>query len=157
MYAHLKDMSACSNKEEKMATILVVDDQACVRELISEELVSDGHRVAMAGDVESVKGHLKFSQPDLVLLDLFLDGPDGIGALHYIKGRYSGLPVIIHTAYDSYREDPRLSGADGYVIKSCVFDELKETIAIVLAKNSDSASDLEACIHEPQLQAGHSF
>jgi CheY-like chemotaxis protein len=140
-----------------MATILVVDDQACVRELISEELASEGYIVTSAADAESVKGHLKFSQPDLVLLDLFLDGPDGIRVFHHIKRRYAGLPVIIHTAYDSYREDPRLSAADAYVIKSAVFDELKKTIALVLAKNSDSDSDLEACMHEPKLLAQHSF
>jgi DNA-binding response OmpR family regulator len=140
-----------------MATILVVDDQAYVRQLISEELASDGHRVTRAADVESVKSHLKFSQPDLVLLDLFLDGPDGIGLFHHIKRRYQGLPVIIYTAYDSYRGDLRLSAADGYVIKSSIFDELKETIAVVLAKSSGSASDLETGTDQPQVLAQNSF
>ncbi|MBW1743678.1 MAG: response regulator, partial [Deltaproteobacteria bacterium] len=85
-----------------MATILVVDDQACIREVISEELASEGHLVTLAGDAESVKGHVRFSEPDLVLLDLYLDGPDGISVLHDLKRQYPDLPVIIFTAYDSY-------------------------------------------------------
>lgn len=115
-----------------MATILVVDDQESVRQLLSEELISEGYRVATAGDAESVSQHLRFSQPDLVLLDLFLDGPDGFSVLRDIKRKAPGLPVIILTAYDSYREDPRLSRVNGYVIKSIAIDELKQKIADVL-------------------------
>jgi DNA-binding NtrC family response regulator len=136
-----------------MATILVVDDQAWVREVISEELASEGHLVTLAGDAESVKGHLRFSQPDVVLLDLYLDGPDGIGVFHHIKRLYSGIPIIIYTAYDSYREDPRLCGAAGYVIKSSIFDELKETITLVLAESSEPAYELEADAHRPRVGA----
>jgi len=117
-----------------MAKILIIDDQQCVRELISEELISDGYRVHSLGAAKSVKADLRFSKPDLVLLDLYLDEAHGFGVLHDIKGQYPKIPVIIYTAYDSYREDPRLSQADGYVIKSTVFDELKEKIADVLAR-----------------------
>ena len=117
-----------------MAKILIIDDQQCIRELISEELISEGYRVHSLGDAKSVKVNLRFSKPDLVLLDLYLDEADGFGVLHDIKGEYPKIPVIIYTAYDSYREDPRSSGADGYVIKSMVFDELKEKIAGVLGQ-----------------------
>ena len=44
-----------------MASILIVDDQQCVRELLSEELILEGYRVPGVGDVESVSGHLRFS------------------------------------------------------------------------------------------------
>ncbi len=115
-----------------MAKILIVDDQACVRELLSEELNSEGYRVATAGDPESVREHLRFSTPDLVLLDLFLDGLEAFDVLQDIKREKADLPVIIFTAYDSYIEDPRLAEADGYVIKSIVLDELKAKIADVL-------------------------
>lgn len=117
-----------------MANILIVDDQQCVRELMAEELMSEGYRVQGLGDAESVRLKLRFSQPDLVLLDLYLDGAEGFRVLHDIKGKYPQMPVIIYTAYDSYREDPRVSQADGYVIKSTVLDELKEKIADVLGQ-----------------------
>jgi two-component system response regulator (stage 0 sporulation protein F) len=117
-----------------MNTILIVDDQPCVRELVSEELILEGYRVITAGDAESVRGHLRFSRPDLVLLDLYLDGAEGFGVLGDIKEQIPNLPVIIFTAYDSYVDDPRLSQADGYVIKSIVFDELKGKVADVLSR-----------------------
>jgi two-component system response regulator (stage 0 sporulation protein F) len=115
-----------------MADILIIDDQRCIREFLSEELMLEGYRVRAMRDLASVGGHLKFLQPDLVLLDLYLDGADGFGLFHEIKRQAPDLPVIIFTAYDSYREDPRLSQADGYVIKSMALDELKEKIAGVL-------------------------
>lgn len=115
-----------------MKKILVIDDQQCIRELISEELISEGYRVHSLGDAKSVKVNLRFSKPELVLLDLYLDEADGFGVLHDIKRQYPEIPVIVYTAYDSYREDPRVSRADGYVIKSMAFDELKEKIADVL-------------------------
>ena len=115
-----------------MAKILVIDDQRCVRELLFEELLSEAYSVVTAGDGESVKGHLRFSRPDLVVLDVYLDGTDGFGVFQEIKRQAPELPVIIFTAYDSYRNDPRLSHADGYVIKSMALDELKGRIKELL-------------------------
>jgi len=127
-----------------MANILVVDDQRCVRELLSEELILEGYRVGTAGDSKSISGHLRFSRPDLVLLDLFLDEADGFGVFAEIKRHAPDLPVIIFTAYDSYREDPRLSQADGYVIKGMVLDELKEKMAGVLKERKAIEATAEA-------------
>ena len=112
-----------------MQQILIIDDQQCVRELISEELISEGYQVHSLGDAKSVKVNLRFSKPDLVLLDLYLKETEGFGVLHDIKGQYPKIPVVIYTAYDSYREDPRMSEADGYVIKSMFLGKLKEKIA----------------------------
>jgi two-component system response regulator (stage 0 sporulation protein F) len=127
-----------------MANILIVDDQQCVRELLSEELICEGYRVAGADDAESVWQHLRSSRPDLVVLDLCLDGHDAFKILHNIKRKDPHLPVIIYTAYDSYREDPRVSEADGYVIKSIVLDELKHKIANVLSGKPVSQQGVEA-------------
>ena len=119
-----------------MANILIVDDQPCVREFLSEELISEGYRVAAAGDVKSARGQLRSSQPDLVILDLYLDGPEGRELLSDIKRQDPDLPVIIFTAYDSYVDDPRLSQADGYIIKSLVLDGLKQKVADVLGRKA---------------------
>jgi DNA-binding response OmpR family regulator len=116
-----------------MANILIIDDQVHVREFLSEELVHGGYRVASVGDAESIWGYIKDSRPDLVLLDLYLDGFKGWEVLRDIKRKHPNLPVLIITAYDSFADDPRLSQADGYVIKSFVaLDELKQKIADVL-------------------------
>jgi len=65
-----------------------IDDQQCIRQLISEELILEGHQVCSLGDAESVREHLQLFQTDLVLLDLFLDGPDGFGVFEDIKYRH---------------------------------------------------------------------
>ncbi len=133
-----------------MVNILIVDDQRCVRELLAEELIPEGYRVHGEGDIASVSGHLRFSRPDLVLLDLCLDEADGFGLFHEIKRQAPDVPIIIFTAYDSYREDPRLSQADGYVIKSMALDELKVKIAGVLKERQAMEATAEA---GPRLQA----
>jgi two-component system response regulator (stage 0 sporulation protein F) len=130
-----------------MANILVVDDQRCVRELLSEELVLEGYRVETAGDFRSMRGHLRFFRPDVVLLDLFLDEVDGFALLAEIKRQQPRLPVIILTAYDSYRNDPRLCEADGYVIKSLILDELKAKIAAVLKEKYAAEAAAEGWPH----------
>jgi DNA-binding NtrC family response regulator len=116
-----------------MANILIVDDQPHLQELFSEELVDEGHRAVSVSDAESVKGHLKDSKPDLVLLDLYLNGFEGWNLLHDIKCKYPNLPVLIVTAYDSYVDDPRVSQADGYIIKDfTALNGLKEKIVELL-------------------------
>ena len=127
-----------------MANILIVDDQACIREVLSEEMAREGYRIARAGDAESVRRHLQSSRPDLVLLDLYLDGPSGFDVLHDIKKRDPYLPVIMFTAYDSFMDDPRLSKADGYVLKSFDFVELKQKIAQVLRRKGAPQAMVEA-------------
>jgi DNA-binding NtrC family response regulator len=115
-----------------MANILIVDDQLCIRQLVSEELILEGHRVAGLDSAESARRYLQSSQPDLVLLDLYLDGPEGFDLLKDIKHQHPHLPVIVVTAYDSFADDPRVSQANAYVIKSIDLDTLKEEIAQVL-------------------------
>lgn len=115
-----------------MAKILIVDDQTCIQQLIAEHLLFEGYEVARARDPDSAKTLIYTSRPNLVLLDLYLDGPEGFSLFQDIKRQYSHLPVIILTAYDSYREDGRLSQADGYVVKSADLGELKTKIAEVL-------------------------
>ena len=111
------------------AHILIVDDQRYIRELLSTQLAEEGYRVSGVEDIESIWKHFGDSRPDLVLLDLFLDGFEGWEALRDIKKRHPKLPVLIVTAYDSFSEDPRLRQADGYVIKSLAgFDGLKEKV-----------------------------
>lgn len=134
-----------------MPSILIVDDQPCVRVLLSEELVADGYRVEALGDAESVRTRLRFMRPDLVLLDLYLDGADGWELLRDIKRQHPQLPVFIVTAYDSFVDDPRLSQADGYFVKSLNFIDLKQRIAQMLCEKPDLQKELDAKRHFGKL------
>ena len=116
-----------------MENILIVDDQRCIRQLVSEELTQEGYSVEGVANAASLWKHLTSSPPDLVLLDLYLDDSNGFSLLHDIKRQHPKMPVLIFTAYDSYAADSRLWQADGYVIKSCDLDELKQKIAGLLS------------------------
>jgi DNA-binding response OmpR family regulator len=118
-----------------MAHILIVDDKPCVRKFLSEELACDDYWIKTIGDPDSIWRHLTNWRPDVVLLDLYLDGFKGWDILRDIKKKAPDLPVLILTAYDTFQEDPRLSQADGYVIKSFFnLDKLKEKITGVLER-----------------------
>ena len=122
-----------SDGEDTMENILVVDDQRCIRQLVFEELTQEGYSVRGVANAASLWKHLTSSPPDLVLLDLYLDDANGFSLLPDIKRQHPNMPVIIFTAYDSYAEDSRLCQADGYVIKSCDLDQLKQKIANLLS------------------------
>ena len=120
-----------------MDIILIIDDQPHLHELFSEELKDEGYIVDSVGDIDSARRYFKNSKPDLVLLDLYLKGFEGWDLLHDIKIKYPHLPVIITTAYDSYVHDPRVSKADGYVVKNLyALDGLKQKIAEFLEKGT---------------------
>jgi DNA-binding response OmpR family regulator len=115
-----------------MANILLVDDRRCVRQLLSEFLIEQGHEVEALNDAEALKEHLKNALPDLIILDLCLNRAYRWDVFRDIKLQYPSLPVVVFTAYENFRNDPRLSQADGYVVKGLNFEELRAQIADVL-------------------------
>ena len=134
-----------------MAKILLVDDQTCIQHFYQEELTECGYDVTVASDAYAAIAKLEAFKPDVVVLDLFLEGPKGWEVLDLIKNRNVCLPVIIITAYDSYRDDPRLKKADGYVIKSFNLTELKQRISEFL-KDPQEENPLTEADCNPLLQ-----
>lgn len=116
-----------------MSDILVIDDQPFIGELLTDELAEEGHHITCVGDADYVMSFVKDSRPDLILLDLYLQGFEGWGVLESIKRYDPSVPVLILTAYDTFKDDPRTKQADGYVIKSFDTGELKAKINEKLA------------------------
>ena len=122
-----------------MATILVIDDDEHQRLLYQEELEFEGYQVLLAASgqegVEMVAG-----QPvDCVVLDVAMPGMDGIETLAKILDLNRQLPVILHTAYSSYKDDFMTWAAEAYVIKSSDTTALKEHIREALARSKGCA------------------
>jgi DNA-binding response OmpR family regulator len=115
-----------------MANILLVDDQPYMGEFLAEELAEVGHNLKWVGGNDELLIELEEGTPDLILLDLYINGFEGWSLLAQIKRRKERIPVIVLTAYDSLPEDPRLAQADGYVIKDFFTDKLKSKIGEVL-------------------------
>ncbi|MCI0432478.1 MAG: sigma-54 dependent transcriptional regulator [Gemmatimonadetes bacterium] len=78
-----------------MANILIVDDEANIRRMLAGVLESDGHEVATAADGAEALRALERAEPDVVLLDLALPGPNGIVVLEDIRGRWPDVPVVM--------------------------------------------------------------
>jgi DNA-binding NtrC family response regulator len=115
-----------------MAKILVIDAQPCIRELFLVELLDEGYLVETTGDAESIQERIRSFKPQLVLLDLYMNGQDRWDILLDIKERDPNLPVLIVTGLDRFRENPRSYLADGYCLKSMYLDELKRKITELL-------------------------
>ena len=81
--------------------ILVVDDEADIRELVSGVLEDEGYRPRSAGDADSTLAALAERRPSLVLLDVWLQGSrlDGLQLLGEIKRRDPTLPVIVFSGH----------------------------------------------------------
>lgn len=81
-----------------IARVLVVDDEAEVREAIAELLVEEGHEVSVAADADEALGHLRTGPtPDVVLTDLRMPGMNGWELAAAIKQRYPGVRVGLIT------------------------------------------------------------
>jgi CheY-like chemotaxis protein len=111
-----------------MARILVVDDEEYIRLLYTEELSGEGHKVWAAATGHELLRRIDNLQPEVVVLDIRLVDYDGLELLQEIRNQYHDLPVILCTAYDTYKEDPKSIAADYYVVKSFDLSELKLAI-----------------------------
>ena len=115
-----------------MARILVVDDEEHIRFLYSEELSEAGYDVITASDGYKLAERIDKEKPDLVILDIKMVDYNGLDLLQEIRNRFYSLPVILCTAYDTFKEDIKSIAADFYVIKSFDLSELKKKIAMAL-------------------------
>jgi DNA-binding response OmpR family regulator len=117
--------------------ILLVDDEARVREVVAGYLAREGYRVETASEGESARRYLNEFQPDLVVLDLMLPGVSGFDLLQEIRQR-GDLPVILLTARAD--EVDRVSGlemgADDYVVKPFSPRELVARVRTVMRRSA---------------------
>ncbi|NVM21989.1 MAG: response regulator [Desulfobacterales bacterium] len=111
-----------------MARILVVDDDESIRQYYMEELSDDGHQVSAVASGYQLLRIIDFFKPDVVVLDIKLVGYDGLELLKEIRNEYYNLPVILCSAYETYKYDHRSVGADYYVVKRSDLSELKTMI-----------------------------
>ncbi|HEY1317909.1 MAG TPA: response regulator transcription factor [Gaiella sp.] len=118
-----------------MATILVVDDEPIVREVVVRYLEREGFATLEAADGDRAREHLERESPDLVVLDVMLPGTDGLELCRRIRSS-SELPVILLTARGE--EADRIVGlelgADDYVTKPFSPRELAARVRTVLRR-----------------------
>ena len=114
--------------------LLIVEDSVNLGLLYKQELEDDGYEVEIAETGREALKLFKINSFDLVILDLFIPEMDGLEVLSHLLVINDKIPVIINTAYMSYKENFISWTADAYVLKSSDLSELKEKIHSSLPK-----------------------
>jgi len=108
--------------------ILLVEDEKTLCLLYEEELSREGYAVTAVTDAEAALTELGRNAFDLIITDIRMPGKNGIELITQIMGMRKDIPIIINSAYQSYKEDFMTWAADAYVVKSASLDELKAKI-----------------------------
>jgi DNA-binding response OmpR family regulator len=131
-----------------VASVLVVDDEPIVRDVVVRYLQREGYETLEAGDGLHAQELLRKHEPSLVVLDLMLPGLDGLELCRWIRAR-SELPVIMLTA--RAEEADRIVGlelgADDYITKPFSPRELAIRVRTVLRRSSPAAGSREHIVH----------
>ncbi|MCX5806327.1 MAG: response regulator transcription factor [Proteobacteria bacterium] len=116
--------------------IFIVDDHPIVRKGLSQ-MINQEADLVVCGEADSAQHaleSLKKSQPDLMIVDISLQGIDGIELIKLIKARYGNLPVLVVSMHDEslYAERALRVGAKGYIMKQEAIEKMMEAIRRVL-------------------------
>jgi len=114
--------------------ILVVDDEENQALLYEQELTDEGYEVDIANSGKEAISKVEQSKYNLVVLDIGMPDMDGLEVLEQLLGIDNTLPVILNSAYPSYKDNFMSWAADSYVVKSSDLSELKSKIRESLAK-----------------------
>jgi len=122
-----------------MKKLLVVDDHEVIRHGV--RVLLEGTDLKIVGESSTAADALakvKSLSPDAVLLDIRMEGGDGLNALGRIKLDYPDLPIVLYSAYDNptYIARAVALGASGYVLKSATRERLIEALGLALAGES---------------------
>jgi two-component system, OmpR family, response regulator ResD len=134
----------------RQESILVVDDEPTIREVVRKYLERDGFAVHEASDGYQAIAYLRDYRPDLIVLDIMLPGVDGIAITRQLRdpAGYAGLsvdgsiPIIMLTAKSDelHRIHGFDVGADDYVTKPFSPQELVARVKAVLRRSSGAAT-----------------
>ena len=127
-------------------TVLVVDDIADNRILVSLTLQGEGYRVLTAGDGEEAIKVARLSRPDLILMDIAMPDVDGLSATRRIRKlpELQHVPIVALTAFNTsgFQRAAYEAGFDAYLTKPLDFDRLHSLIAMLL--HDGETADLSA-------------
>ncbi len=100
-----------------------------------DELTEAGYEVLLAANGREALKQLEREKPDLIILDIVMPVMDGMEALGRIIRGYRDVPIILNTAYSSYRDDFMSWGAEAFVVKSADLGELKQKVQHILGES----------------------
>ncbi len=124
--------------------VLVVDDDARIRDSLKRQLAYEGYNVALAGGAQEAFAQISESPPDLVILDLMLPGMDGLEICRRIR-EVDDVPILMLTAKGTLEDkvDGLDSGADDYLVKPFQPEELLARARALLRRRQPQSASLK--------------
>jgi two-component system, OmpR family, response regulator MprA len=121
------------------AAILVVDDDAPIRRMLSRTLAAEGYAVEVSPDGGTALAAVERSAPDLVVLDVAMPGIDGLAVARRLRDKGLGVPILFLTARDGVpdRVAGLDAGGDDYLVKPFAAEELLARIRALLRRGSE--------------------
>ncbi|WP_379144996.1 response regulator transcription factor [Paenibacillus sp. sgz500992] len=119
-----------------MITILVVEDNETLRQLICTVLGKHGYRVLAAEDGQSALDILEAEYIDLIISDIMMPQVDGYELIEHLRQSNNNLPVLIITAKDSFQDKQKgfLVGTDDYMVKPVDINEMVLRVGALLRR-----------------------
>jgi DNA-binding response OmpR family regulator len=108
--------------------LLIVEDEKNLCILYKEELTKEGYQVTAVLDADAALKEIRGKRFDLIVTDIRMPKRNGIELITQIMGLRKDIPIIINTAYQSYKHDFMTWAADAYIVKSASLEELKAKI-----------------------------
>ncbi len=126
-----------------MSTVLVVDDDPCVREVMREFIQLEGHRVLEAADASFARQALAREKVDLIFLDVLMPGESGTALCHSIKDdpECQGIKVVLLTGFDGERswQQGLRCGPDIFAVKPVNRERVRVLLEELLGPGGDPA------------------
>ena len=135
-------MRAAHNARVK---IMVVDDERAVRESLRRALELEGSEIELAEDGRQALERLEGDgEPDAIILDVLMPGPDGLEVCRRLRKSGSHVPVLMLTARDEVenRVAGLDAGADDYVTKPFALEELLARLRALLRRSTPGAGEV---------------
>ena len=135
----MSDDTIRAANEEPVATqsrVLIVDDDAGMREALAMVLSADGHACELAGDATSALGLTDRQTFDVIISDIRMPGMSGLDLLDRFKRSHPALPFIAITGAGGVQQavDAIKRGASDYLVKPCDAEEVRKVVARALAE-----------------------
>lgn len=114
--------------------ILITEDEELLSQVYKDALEKEGYEIMIAQDGTTALKYLETTIPDMAIIDVKLPDMNGLKLLEEIRKKIPNLPIIMCSAYDTFRLDYEVwaSKVSDYIVKPVVLEELKSKIKKIL-------------------------
>lgn len=118
-----------------MTRVLLIEDDASIRQVVGYALSDEGYQVAVAPDGQAALEAVSRQQPDVILLDMKMPGMDGWEFVKLYRMRYGhAAPIIVFTAAQDAAQRAADVGVEGYISKPFDLDVLVKRVSTIVQR-----------------------